>query len=721
MENVPDTRLDFLGNFVQKTLKLKPEKWARLLATEELKVVVLEFLDKPETIILIILQNAAAQLIPSTSFPVNLKSKAAYFIKKAKLVVPKENLSDVLILGDMATKPIEQLAVLVDEVFFTKLFLPSKPAEVLEGDNKTICWFQIFVPLLSNPSNHKNWPPVVAQDVSQHVHSLKSTVHQVKGQVCGQTVLPMPVGIERVHEAERELTESNGEIVDLYLKSAIEGVIIKWATQINDILTEESGQAFANGQNPTPSAALTEAKDICKFLKPLSKHFTTLEETDFADVSPCLKPLMHVVCLVWANSRYYCNSGKIIILLKQICNLIIQQAKRYLDPTSIFQTDVDEAKQRVQLSITVLKTFREIFDEYKDNLVPFFKDRPPQLWTFHPNVIFGRFQLFLDRLHTIQWFFDTVLEFMKLERVEIGGLKGRALSSRIITVSREFNDHFTVFATKTYDVLDPEDPSFLIDYESFQKNIEDLDRRLASILCQAFDDCSNLESVFKLIEIVGSVLERPLIKEEFTTKYQMIVNMLEFEMSTSEELFNEHMEEFMTTGRMPVAKNMPPVAGALQWTAQLRQRITLPVHSFKSLDHIIVQSPDAQAVIERYERLMALLAEFDQRLFSEWTNLVPSQIARNLKRSLLTRTKNNSELLLNFHNQLTAILREVHYLQLAEKEDIPEEAIKLYEKRDVFRKYTVQLNLTIEWYVALRPYTFYLTYTVFSLEQTAPK
>lgn len=100
--------------------------------------------------------------------------------------------------------------------------------------------------------------------------------------------------------------------------------------------------------------------------------------------------------------------------------------------------------------------------------------------------------------HVVQWFFDTVLEFMKLERVEIGGLKGRALSSRIITVSREFNDHFTVFATKTYDVLDPEDPSFLLDYEAFQSNIQDLDRRLASILCQAFDDCSNLESVFKV-------------------------------------------------------------------------------------------------------------------------------------------------------------------------------------------------------------------------------
>jgi dynein heavy chain len=39
----------------------------------------------------------------------------------------------------------------------------------------------------------------------------------------------------------------------MYLKSAIEGVVIKWATQINDVLTQESSQAFDGGQNPTPN------------------------------------------------------------------------------------------------------------------------------------------------------------------------------------------------------------------------------------------------------------------------------------------------------------------------------------------------------------------------------------------------------------------------------------------------------------------------------------
>lgn len=55
--------------------------------------------------------------------------------------------------------------------------------------------------------NHQRWPAVIAQDVQKHVHSLKSTVYQVKGQVNGQTVLPMPVGVEKVEQAEIELIE----------------------------------------------------------------------------------------------------------------------------------------------------------------------------------------------------------------------------------------------------------------------------------------------------------------------------------------------------------------------------------------------------------------------------------------------------------------------------------------------------------------------------------
>lgn len=75
-----------------------------------------------------------------------------YFIKKHPEAVPKEDCKSFLIVGDLATRTIEQLSCLVDDV---------------------------FVPLLSNEANHVGWPEMVAQDVKRHVHNLKSTVYQV--------------------------------------------------------------------------------------------------------------------------------------------------------------------------------------------------------------------------------------------------------------------------------------------------------------------------------------------------------------------------------------------------------------------------------------------------------------------------------------------------------------------------------------------------------------
>ena len=40
--------------------------------------------------------------------------------------------------------------------------------------------------------------------------------------------------------------------------------------------------------------------------------------------------------------------------------------------------------------------------------------------------------------------------------------------------------------------------SFLEDYDNFIAFIADLDRRLASIVCQGFDDTSGIEAAFKV-------------------------------------------------------------------------------------------------------------------------------------------------------------------------------------------------------------------------------
>lgn len=72
----------------------------------------------------------------------------------------------------------------------------------------------------------------------------------------GKTVLPMPAGLEKIADVERLVSREGPQAVDLYLKSAIEGVVIKWAYLVNDVVTHESSVAFENGQNPTPNVEL---------------------------------------------------------------------------------------------------------------------------------------------------------------------------------------------------------------------------------------------------------------------------------------------------------------------------------------------------------------------------------------------------------------------------------------------------------------------------------
>lgn len=446
---------------------------------------------------------------------------------------------------------------------------------------------------------------------------------------------------------------------------------------------------------------MAEAKDITLFLNPIQKHFTHIEETEFAESKPLLRPLIHVVSLIWANSRYYCFSSKIIVLFRQICNLLIHQAKRYLDPSSIFHSDIDEAMQRINLSMQILKHFRAIFDEYKENIAIFFKDpenHPPILWTFHPSAIFERFDSFLERLTTIQWFFYTVIEFLKLEKVEIGGLKGRSLSSRITAVSVEFNQYFTIFASKTYDVLDPDDPSFKNDFVNFQDKILELDLKLAAILCQAFDDCHNLESVFKLINIVGSVLDRPKIKEEFTNKYSEIIKMLDVEITMCEDIYLMQMDVHQREGHIFVDRSCPPVTASLRWVHQLGGRVSAPVKNFQALQHPITQSEEATNLVQRYEMLMKSLGVFEITVFDAWILKVPETIEENLKKTLIVRNSQTKLLQLNFSPQLFSILKEVHYLKLMEKEGVPQVGIEFSEKSETYRNYTLNLERTIEWY-----------------------
>ena len=231
------------------------------------------------------------------------------------------------------------------------------------------------------------------------------------------------------------------------------------------------------------------------------------------EVEPKLSALYHLVALIWASSNHYRTPGRVVVLLQEIGNFIIEITKAFLDPENILKGEVDEAYDQVKVAVKVLADFKRLYFEYCEKLPSYFKEGQPKvLWEFRPNLIFHRFDKFANRVNLIAEFFCSSIEMINLEKVEIGGIRGLSLSSQVVTLFEEFQELHATMSAADFDPLDPDENRFNDLYEMFRDRLFDMDRRLASILCQAFDDCSCVDQMFKLLVIAGTLIERPAIK-----------------------------------------------------------------------------------------------------------------------------------------------------------------------------------------------------------------
>uniref|UniRef100_A0A8B9SC73 Dynein heavy chain tail domain-containing protein n=1 Tax=Apteryx owenii TaxID=8824 RepID=A0A8B9SC73_APTOW len=449
------------------------------------------------------------------------------------------------------------------------------------------------------------------------------------------------------------------KLIDKSIVHATESAVIDWSYQIQGVLKRESSEPLLQGSNPNPKvelefwrnryddleciysqlrtkkvrnmaevlervessyfpafkamltdveAALTEAQDINLHLMPLQRRLEDIESVEFSEVKPFLVPLLHVVCLIWVTSMYYNMPERIIVLLQEICNLLIQQALVYLSPEDLLKGDTEESLGKVQTVLGILNEFKVLFQERRENLHMYYKaGQEVKEWDFHSTLVFARLDSFLSRLQMIEDLLATALDLMKLEKIEFSGIKGKALSQQVLGMYEEFQEAYKVFAERTYDCLDLTNMEFERDAFDFQQKVEDMDRRLATVFIQAFDDASDLEHAFKLLDMFGSLLERPVIAADVANKYPVLISMFDNALDDARLIYSRHIQAELELGSPPVHRNMPLVAGALGWAQELRARIQVPFGHFRHITHPCLDSAEGRRVMEKYEEMLQLL------------------------------------------------------------------------------------------------------------------
>uniref|UniRef100_A0A8C3PRY4 Dynein axonemal heavy chain 9 n=1 Tax=Calidris pygmaea TaxID=425635 RepID=A0A8C3PRY4_9CHAR len=607
---------------------------------------------------------------------------------------------------------------------------------------------EVIVPILTNQKNHQGWPQVVSQDIIHHVHNLKSTVFMVVGQVKGKTLLPLPAGLESIEDIDLE-NEKFLQLIDKSLVHAMESAIIDWSHQIQGAVEKESSEPLLQGSNPNPKvelefwrnrcddleciydqlrtrkvrnmmevlerlessyvpafktmlmdveAALAEAQDIHLHLTPLKRHLEDIERVEFSEVKPLLAPLLHMVCLIWVTSKHYSVPVRIVVLLQEICNLLIQQALVYLSPEDLLKGEMEESLGKVRLVVGILNAFKEAFEERREKLHTYYEPgQEVREWTFHSTMVFARLDNFLKRLEMVEDLLATALDLMKLEKIEFSGIKGKALSQQVLDMYEEFQEAYRVFAERTYDCLDLTN-MFEQDAFDFQQKVEDIDRRLGTVFIQAFDDASDLEHAFKLLDMFGSLLERPVISADAADRYSVLISMFSSALDHARLIYARHIHAELEHGSPPVHKNMPPVAGALAWARELRSRIQVPFGHFRHIPHLCLDSAEGRRVIQKYEEMIQLLNRYQEKLYVDWSQTVSEKSQYNLTQPLIRRDPETKLITVNFDPQLVSVLREVRYLSGSPMGAIPPMAAEIYSSKESYRKIVANLELMVNRY-----------------------
>ncbi|XP_030817712.1 dynein heavy chain 17, axonemal [Camarhynchus parvulus] len=720
-----DERLVLLESLATALLRVRPDKWAKFVASEETSVMLDKFFKQPELLELVLVLTPAGQLQPTTSFPPALKGKGIYCVKKKGENVTGENCRSTLLVGDMGASPVEQLITVLLEV---------------------------VTPLLLSQDEGANWPRIVVEDVVRHTQQLQNKMFMMTGKIQGKPLLPLPEHLVSWEDSGAALDCLVGPIDGTVLHS-IETVIIEWFQQVEEIFGQDPAQQLLEGLHPVPrvefdfwqtrvtsleciseqlvtpqvtvlakalekadscywpslqnmfravSGGLEEANDVNLHLQPLQALLEEMEQMEYTELRPLVPKVLCTICLLRAHCVHYHSPAHIARILQETCNFFISLTYKFLNPEDMLkglQGEPQETLQGLKHAISVTEKFFQSYSTYCSELTTTFFPEQEELREFPPPQIFGRMDAFLHRLKAIKELFQVAIDFQRLEKTVLGGVRGNFLGTWVLRISEEVCEATKAFADCKYDPLDPDEEEWNRDFAEFQKKVEDANKQLAAIFCQGFDDCNRLTAAVKLVHMFATVLERPLIKAEASPCYLALLGMFEAELESVKMLYDTRfVSPPPPRGGPAIHKNMPPVAGQLKWALELQQRLEGPRKDLLAMKHPAMVGAEAELVSGKYEEMMGLLQSYSKRIYEEWASGPGKDCHFSLEQPLLQRDAESGFLSVNFSKELSAVLREVKYLHIQQQQDIPTNAENLFAQNETFQKIGDNLALIVGWY-----------------------
>ncbi|KAK9822882.1 hypothetical protein WJX74_000347 [Apatococcus lobatus] len=699
-----------------------------------------QFLDSANVTTLLVYVDGKDLGAAARSVPKKVK-KSVYFVKLTKAALSNDTVSKQVVCGELGESVLEQLSSLSQEVVLPLLSNPANHVGISDGVGREVqdrlhqfiadaCVAigqtkgQTLLPL---PATNEEADRKMAGNTAavpglnknkDALHLLENAVvtwtRQIKGALkatpqsaaaeSGVRLGPLQE-LQFWQERAQDLNSVSAQLTNAKTAKLIKLLEVSQSTYYPGFVRHVSAfiiqllldDLLLREHRPLAKEVETgraEANDNVRYLAPLRKLLEKLSQLDdFQALPEVFKPLMHTLLLIWKHSQFYNTAARMACMLSEICDELIAQASRFLPGAELVQMEPQEAVDKLRTTLKVLGSFKQLFGEYsaKSRTEP-----PGNPWTFQTSSIFARLDSYQERCSRLMEMSQASLQFSRLERVEIGGTKGKALTANVKQVHTEYMAAAGKLQKVTYDVTDTDQPMFQQDFADYQAVVAELEHRLGSIIFQAVDDCTTVAAIFKLLEGFEGLLEREAIAGELERKYLELLAAFSVDIRQVTEMLQKNQRQ------PPLSRNAAPHSGAVAWVRSLKERASAPMEKLKGLQKVVLESDEAREVMRAYDRLAADIEAYERSRVEDWGQLVSEISEQKLKQPLLRSEQVNGLTLLqvNFDPSLVKLLREVHYFLLLPglKQSIPASALKVYERADSFRAQIGNLELIVGLY-----------------------
>ncbi|KAL5262750.1 hypothetical protein ACHWQZ_G008223 [Mnemiopsis leidyi] len=393
--------------------------------------------------------------------------------------------------------------------------------------------------------------------------------------------------------------------------------------------------------------AANEAKDNVKYLYTLMKFCKPLKRCSPVEMLDCIPGLINAIRMINSISRYYNTSERMTSLFVKVTNQMVSACKNYIlkDVSKVWELPRDQALQRIEDCLHLNTEYQACFRRTKEKL----KESPnDKQFDFSEKYIFGKFEIFSRRLEKVKDMLLTMDRFSILAISKIEGMDAH---------NKQWTSVVGMAKKKNYDILDHRRQEFEVDYDDFLRAVE----LLQSKLQKHMETCVDRQtSTWKSLLMLKKFEDMPQLQLDLEEKWFKCL------ISYGKDLENIRKQYQKLKDNPPIPRNMPPISGRIAWARQLYEVIDKPMQLLGTQKHI-VNTAEGRKIVKNFNRMAAVLVEFEVLYHQGWTQAVEKAIT-GLKSSLLVEHPETKKLYVNMDPHVWELLRETRIMILMELE-----------------------------------------------------